>query len=118
VKIFPKRRIRENEIEVPAKIDHVSETLKKNVMRVIKRAYAIKDKQVNYVDPDTNISYLATYKEGMLIFSIVDEGPFPNASLLPYLERMLGEPSTKYAKPWIKDTRFTILILFWKNSTI
>lgn len=74
-----------------------------------------KESQVNYLDPLTNISYLFSINKEMLIISVVDEGPNPNASTLAYLTEKMGEPLDLYAKPWTLDPTYTILFMFWHN---
>jgi hypothetical protein len=69
-----------------------------------------------FIDDD-GVSYLFTYQENHLIISIVDIGPDPNASIVPFLIELLGEPETKHAKPWVLDPGYTILLLFWENPS-
>ena len=111
-----------NLVEVPAKIECIPVSLKRSIRKIIKQAIRNKGLQFNYVDSQTNISYLASMdrKEGkrVLMVSVVDQIPVPNASILPFLKTILGEPTTMHAKPWARDKDSTFFIMFWDEPSV
>ncbi|MEF3312592.1 hypothetical protein PV433_27250 [Paenibacillus sp. GYB004] len=104
-----------NLIAVRAKIRPMPPSTKTKIRAAID--YACNGGARSQFNDDEGVSYLVTYQEKRLIISIVDLGPDPNASSLSYLIGLLGEPSTKHAKPWVLDPKYTILLLFWENPS-
>jgi len=104
-----------------AKIKKVTLSLKNSILKAIKKAEQNNGRQVNVIDHHSNVSYVITVSRDtkkeipVLIVSVVDYGPVPNASILPFLKEKFGEPTTIHAKPWIQDNAATFLIMYWEN---
>lgn len=106
-------------IAVFAKMDRVSKVLKRKIYRTIKKSRVARDTKFLIMDGET--SYLVSSQMvsvDTLVVSVCDHGPSPNASILPYLRGLLGEPTTMHSKPWILDPSHTFFIMMWKNPDL
>lgn len=88
------------------------------VFSLIYKAHVAPETQLNYVDPEDDVSYCASFRDHTLSVSVVDYGPLPNASLLPILSDKFGEPDRMLAKPWYRDASYTFFIMYWEAFDI
>ncbi|MEV2320024.1 hypothetical protein ABNC55_17855 [Paenibacillus larvae] len=71
----------------------ISDRMLARIFQTIDQSLKNVGKRTNIVDEETNVSYCVSYNlDDSMIISVVDLGPTPNASLLPILEPIYGEP--------------------------
>lgn len=106
-------------VQTQANFFETSDRMLARIFQTIDQSLRNVGKRTNIVDEETNVSYCVSYNlDDSMIISVVDLGPTPNASLLPILEPLYGEPVKMYAKPWVLNPNYTILIMFWENVTM
>ncbi|QHZ49952.1 hypothetical protein [Paenibacillus larvae] len=107
-----------DKMQVRANFFEISDRMVARIFQTIDQSLRNVGKRTNIIDEETNVSYCISYSlDDRMTISVVDLGPIPNASLLPILEPIYGEPEM-YAKPWVINPDYTILIMFWENATI
>ncbi|ARF68969.1 hypothetical protein B7C51_15880 [Paenibacillus larvae subsp. pulvifaciens] len=106
-------------VPVRANFFEISDRMLARIFQTIDQSLKNVGKRTNIIDEETNVSYCISYSlDDYMTISVVDLGPTPNASLLPILVPIYGEPEKMYAKPWVLNPAYTILIMFWENVTI
>ena len=103
-------------VAVEAKFGYVSDEIKHRVLETIQSVQDKIDERICWRDDDTSIGYCVSMNEGtVLCVSVSEQGDKPNASILPFLEEELGEPSTLYASPSSLNPGVMIFYMMWKR---
>ncbi|MEK5480348.1 hypothetical protein NYE70_25950 [Paenibacillus sp. FSL R5-0407] len=101
-------------IAVKARFSEVPKSTKRRIFQMIDKAFLNKNKRYQFTD-ENKISYCVSFEEGKLLVSVVDDLPYPNASILPMLVDRFGEPTMKYAKPHRFDPKATFFVMCWDD---
>ncbi|MFX3635473.1 MAG: hypothetical protein ACE3L7_04245 [Candidatus Pristimantibacillus sp.] len=108
-----------NTIPVRAFVEEVSADMKKMLIRMINTSLCNKGKQIRFRNFNNGASYVVSYEKESedrnLVISVCRKEKYPDASLLPFLSEIFGEPSILNSKPVTNNTSFTLLIMIWNN---
>ncbi|CAM3683326.1 hypothetical protein EDM52_12245 [Brevibacillus invocatus] len=103
-------------VAAEAKFGYVSNEIKHRLLETIRSVQDDINERICWKDDDSGIGYCVSMNEGtVLCVSVSEPGYMPNASVLPFLENELGEPSTLYASPSSLNPEVLIFYMMWKR---
>lgn len=105
-------------VEVQAKFGYVPRRVKRQLLETIQVVQGKIDERICWKDDDSGVGYCVSMNEGTsLCVSVSEPGDMPNASVLPFLEKELGEPTTLFASPSSLNPEVMIFYMIWNRTT-